>query len=224
MNLDPFPLFLVIFSGVCWTLVYVEGIRVGMRDRSYAIPFWALALNLAWELLNAALQYRLEGAVVQVWISSLWFLMDLGILYTYFRHGRVDSPTCLPSAWFLPWSLLVLAIAFVLQSAFILEFGLMVGRAYAAFLQNLLMSVLFISMLVARGHRGGQSLAIAVSKWLGTLAPTILFGLVGTQEFEGPNGLLLVLGVFCSVFDLMYIWLLTQARSWRALAPSARDI
>lgn len=210
MNLDPFSQFLVVFSGACWTLVYVEGIRLGMRDRTYAIPFWALALNIAWELLNAVLEYRLSGLVLQVWITSLWFLLDLGILYTYFRYGKREFPAWLPSSGFLPWSLLVLVVAFGVQAGFIQEFGLMVGRAYAAFLQNLLMSVLFIGMLVQRGNHAGQSLTIAVSKWLGTLAPTILFGVVGAPSFAGPNGFILVIGLFCSVFDLLYLWMLAR--------------
>jgi hypothetical protein len=46
---------LTLVSGFCWTLVYIEGIRLGIKDRSYAIPFYALALNLAWELLHAYL-------------------------------------------------------------------------------------------------------------------------------------------------------------------------
>ena len=98
----------------------------------------------------------------------------------------------------------------------------MVGRAYAAFLQNLLMSVLFIGMLVQRGSREGQSVTIAVSKWLGTLAPTLLFGLVGAEGFDGPNGLILVVGLLCSVFDLLYLALLVQtpAREQRGEATA----
>jgi len=33
---------LSILSGVFWTIVYIDGIRVGMRDKSYAMPIWAL--------------------------------------------------------------------------------------------------------------------------------------------------------------------------------------
>jgi hypothetical protein len=122
----------------------------------------------------------------------------------------------------LPWTLLAIAVALVLQLAFILEFGFLVGRAYAAFLQNLLMSVLFIGMLVRRGHRGGQSLTIAVSKWLGTLAPTILFGVLGTSTFEGPSSFILIIGLFCALFDLIYIWMLAQTQLWPRPATNSR--
>ena len=76
--------------------------------------------------------------------------------------------------------------AFCVELAFIREFGLSAGAGYSAFLQNLLMSVLFIDMLIKRGNREGQSLTIAVNKWLGTLAPTILFGYLGHTGF--PHG------------------------------------
>jgi hypothetical protein len=74
------------------------------------------------------------------------------------------------------------------------------------------MSVLFINMLIRRGNREGQSLTIAVSKWLGTLAPTILFGVLGEGGFPNGSVLILTLGIFCSVFDLLYIWMLLRMR------------
>jgi hypothetical protein len=77
---------------------------------------------------------------------------------------------------------------------------------YSAFQQNLLMSILFISMFVARRGSEGQSLLLAVAKWIGTLAPTILFGVLEDSFF------ILTLGVFCSVFDLLYIGLLLWDR------------
>ncbi len=212
MNLAPFSLFLVIFSGICWTLVYLDSIRLGFKYLTYAMPFWALALNFAWELLQTVLEYQQAGFVLQVGITAVWFLLDCVILYTYFRFGKKYFPRNLPAHWFIIWSLLGLFTAFFLQYFFIIEFGLYVGRAYAAFLQNLLMSLLFIGMLVNRGSREGQSLAIAINKWLGTLAPTILFGVVGAQGMKGTNSLLLVTGIFCSLFDLIYIGMLLRTK------------
>ena len=91
------------------------------------------------------------------------------------------------------------------------QFGVAVGAGYSAFLQNLLMSVLFIDMLIKRGNSEGQSLTIAVSKWLGTLAPTILFGFIGSGSFPKGSFLILTSGVFCSIFDLIYIRMLFLA-------------
>jgi hypothetical protein len=203
---------LTLISGLAWTIVYIEGIRLGFKHRTYAMPFFALALNIAWELIYTFYGLRTSPADVQTIINAIWFLFDLGILYTYLRFGKKDFPSSIPQSWFLPWTILGLVMAFLLQYAFASEFGQMKGGSYAAFLQNLLMSVLFITMLAQRGSTAGQSLVIAVSKWIGTLAPTIIFGVLGTRTFNGPSFLILICGVFCSVFDVIYILLLVRKR------------
>jgi hypothetical protein len=143
-------------------------------------------------------------------VNAVWFAFDIGILFTYFKYGRKYFPKNLPGSAFVGWSLLGLVTAFAVQFAFIKEFGVAVGAGYSAFLQNLLMSVLFIDMLVQRGSREGQSLTIAVNKWLGTLAPTIQFGIIGNGGFPNGSFLILILGILCSVFDLIYLGLLSK--------------
>jgi hypothetical protein len=102
------------------------------------------------------------------------------------------------------------------QLLFVVEFGWDQASRYAAFLQNLLMSGLFIAMFVARGGPRGQSMLIAVAKWIGTLAPTIVFG------WFGNSPLILGLGTLCSIFDLTYIGLLWRARTITHLPAGAR--
>jgi len=224
-NLEAIKLILTLVSGLCWTLVYIEGIRLGFKDKSYAIPFYALALNLAWELLHTIFGFE-RGVSVQVIINAIWFLFDVGILFTYFKFGRKYFSRSLGrtpslrgdnSEAFIIWSVLGLLAAFAIQFAFIREFGAAVGAGYAAFLQNLLMSVLFIDMLVKRGSREGQSLTIAINKWLGTLAPTLLIAVIGDGGFPNGSFLILVLGALCSIFDLIYIGLLLRIGSARAV-------
>jgi hypothetical protein len=222
MEIVPLPVFLATISGICWIIVYIEAIRIGFRDRTFAIPFWALALNLAWEFLHAWYAFRIEGASLQAIINALWALFDIIVLYTWFRFGKRRFPQLSGTSWMIPWSLLVIGVSFALQYAFVIEFGVYKGRAYAAFLQNLLMSVLFIDMLVRRGSSEGQSMTIAINKWIGTLAPTLLFGVVGSKTLNGPNRLLLVLGTLCCLFDLIYILLLARmAASEKRNEPAA---
>jgi len=208
-SLEALKLILIAISGVCWTIVYIDGIRLGFKDRSYAIPFYALALNFAWELVYTV--FGLKTRVnLQTIVNSVWLLFDLGILYTYFKYGRKYFPRHLPAQWFIGWSALLLGIALSVQYSFLREFGVPIGAGYSAFLQNLLMSVLFIHMFIKRGSREGQSITIAVSKWIGTLAPTILYGTLGGEGFRGPSFLILALGVCCSIFDLIYIWMMLR--------------
>ena len=74
--------------------------------------------------------------------------------------------------------MLILAASYAVQWLFLAEFGAHDASRYSAFLQNTLMSGLFVHMVVARRGLRGQTLTIAVAKWLGTLAPTILFGVI----------------------------------------------
>jgi hypothetical protein len=244
VNIETVKLLLIVISGLCWTIVYIDGIRVGFRDKSYAIPFYALALNFAWELLYTYHGFRINGVDAQNIFNAAWLTFDVGILYTYFRFGRKyfrvfgDHPPTNAGGTdktgppadagadksdppadaggsdlaFVGWSVLGLVTAFAVQYAVIREFGVAKGAAYSAFPQNLIMSILFIAMLAKRGSREGQSLLIAVSKWIGTLAPTILFGVIGQGGFPRGSFLILTVGLFCSVFDVVYIWLLAKAK------------
>ncbi len=220
-NLDTIKLVLTLISGICWAVVYIDGIRLGFKHHSYAIPFYALALNFAWELLYT--YYGFQSTIsVQAIVNAVWLVFDIGILITYFKFGRKYFPARVPgftpanvkgkTSAFIGWSVLALIAAFGIEFAFRKEFGVRVGAGYSAFLQNLLMSVLFIDMLVRRASREGQSLTIAIGKWLGTLAPTILFGIIGNGGFPNGSFLIVVVGTLCSVFDLIYIGLLLQTK------------
>jgi hypothetical protein len=197
--------FLVILSGLAWTVVYVECIRVGLRDRTYAMPLAALGLNIAWESTYAV--HDLTGMVgTQAVINLVWALADLVIVATFFRFGRAEFPT-LSGPLFVGWGVLVFATSYVVQWLFIGEFGWSHAARYSAFLQNLFMSGLFVAMFVARRGPRGQSLLIAAAKWIGTLAPTIVLGVHEHSPF------ILGIGILCSVFDLLYIGLLWHAQT-----------
>jgi hypothetical protein len=199
-------LFLTVVSGLAWTIVYVEGIRVGFRDKSYAVPIAALALNFAWEAT-----YTVEGLraplTAQTVVNLIWALADIVIVYTYFRFGRGELPAEVTRTMFVAWSALLFAASFAVQWLFIAEFGVNDAVRYSAFFQNLLMSGLFIAMLIARRGLRGQSVTIAVAKWIGTLAPTILFGALDRSV------LVLGIGILCSLFDLLYVWMTVWARN-----------
>ena len=198
-------LFLTIVSGVAWTVVYAEAIRLGFRERTYAIPAAALALNFAWEAIYAARSVA-TGISAQGVFNIVWGLADVLIVYTFLRFGRAELPPRVTRPLFLVWTVLLAITSFAVQLLFVAEFGWDDASKYAAFLQNLLMSGLFIAMFVSRGSGRGQSLVIAVAKWVGTLAPTILYG------GYGNSALILGLGALCSLFDLAYIALLWRAR------------
>lgn len=207
-------MFLTLVSGIGWMIVYEECIRLGFRDKTYCMPFWALALNFTWESINfiGEIIFKWHGPItsmtlVQTAVNGFWACMDVVILYTYLKYGKkewVQNAKGAKESWFAPWTILGLICCFALQIVFIVEFGGVMAAEYSAFLQNLLMSILFIDLYMKRGSMKGQSILLAVAKWLGTLAPTILMGIITY------NSLVLVAGIFCTVFDLIYICLLVR--------------
>lgn len=199
---------LTLISGIAWTTVYVAAIVIGLRHKTYAMPIAALGLNIAWEWIYAVHDLMFDPQI-QAYVNLTWAIGDVIILYTFFRYGRKELPPFVTKPLFIGWGLAVLGTSFALQFLFIAEFGMegMLAAQYSAFLQNLLMSGLFIAMFIARRGARGQSLVIAVAKWLGTLAPTILFGVMGNSPF------ILGIGLLCSVFDLIYIGLLMWAKA-----------
>jgi hypothetical protein len=208
-------LVLIVISGVAWTIVYFSAIWIGFRHKTYAMPVAALALNLAWESIYAPQDLKHAFAVPgiidsdlfsQGVISVVWVLADFVIVYTFFRFGRTELAAFLSRRLFVIWALVLFATAYAVQWLFIVEFGATEGSRYSAFLQNLLMSGLFIAMLVARKGLRGQTLTIAIAKWIGTLAATILYGGIERSTF------ILGLGIMCSVFDLVYIGLVIWAK------------
>ena len=219
-----FALFMVLLSGFCWTIVYVDSIRIGIKDKTYAIPYWALALNFSWELLLTWFGYLELGIQAQVGMNAVWLLFDFGILYTYFRYGIKEFPRSVSRQWFYVWSVFGIIASLVVQYFFIRHFGLIAGGSYSAFIQNLIMSILFIAMLVRRNSSRGQTLTIAVMKWMGTLAPTILYGYVGLEETNGPNQFAMVLGVLIFVFDALYVFLLYRVKQQEQMAGEMKKI
>lgn len=199
---------LTALSGIAWTVVYIAAIVIGFRQRTYAMPIVALGLNFAWEWIYTV--HDLSAAPgVQAYVNLAWALADVVVVYTFFRFGRRELPGFVTRPMFIAWGVAVFGTSFAIQLLFIAEFGLVDMRAaqYSAFLQNLLMSGLFIAMFVARRGMRGQSLTIGIAKWIGTLAPTILMGVIGGSAF------VLGVGLLCSIFDLAYIGLLLWART-----------
>ena len=177
------------------------------------MPFLALAFNIAWEFIYAFLIY--QGSPLQRAVNTVWFLLDVAILYTYFRYGRQEFPRAY-ERYFVAWSAMTLIVVFAVVYFAGREFAGVRGGTYTAFAQNLMMSILFIGMLAQRNSVQGQSMIIAVFKWLGTLAPTVLVWLATGSL------LLLVLGLGCFLYDVLYIVLLYRKFVELRLDPLSR--
>ena len=211
-----------IISGICWSLVYIEIIRLGFKYKTYGMPLFALALNFAWEFLYGFIVPNSHHS--QKIINIVWFSLDSLIVITFFMHGFKLFAKGFKKWQFYSWGIFIFALGFIFQFIFHKQFSGddHAGEGFSAFLQNLIMSALFIGMLFQRANTKGQSLSIAILKCIGTLAATLMVStkLEPRASFELPNWdwFLIVLGAFCFLFDAMYIILLAKRQKEERLA------
>jgi hypothetical protein len=189
---------------ICWMITYFESARLGFKYKTYAFPLWCVGLNVTWEFLSAVYAIRENQPIHVAAGSALCLILDILILVTYIKYGLKYWPQNLSSRFFYPHLGLVLIICMAFQYGMIKLFGLTDGIAYSGFLQNLVMSVLFIYMLVSRNGPEGQNMLIAVSKFIGTAVPTMIVGVIGIPA-GSPNLLIRYVGLSIIILDVIYI-------------------
>ncbi len=197
-----------LLSGGFWSLTYILLIWVGFKHKTYGMPLFALCANLSWEFTYSFV-HPLDGW--QEYVDIAWFFFDVAILATYVRYGRKHYSPHLPKWSFYPNLAVTLGLTTVL-----IYLGDRLDRdladAYMAFLQNLMMSVLFVAMVLQRGSTEGQSPMIATCKMVGTACATLMVTAnvqAGVVEMsEAGLSLIQFVGLACFACDVIYLALL----------------
>ncbi len=201
---------LMLGSGLFWTLTYLLIIRQNARDQTYGMPLVALCANLSWEFTFA---WVYPHGPTQRSVNIVWFAFDMVIFAQVLRYGPREFPD-LPPRLFYAVLGLTLATSCSVIILISYEFNDWDG-VYAAFGQNLLMSVLFITMLYRRRSLRGQSIAIATCKLVGTgLASTAFYFFVGIAQ---RSILLWFLFGAILVYDLIYLGLVVYVHQNAAI-------
>ncbi len=187
----------MIIGGILWSLTYILIIRQGFRDRTYAMPMAALCANISWEAIFSFLH---PHSPPQIYINYVWFSLDVLIVYQFLKFGRPEFQKFSTGKFYFMFSF-GLAMAFFAVLFVTYEFEDWQG-AYAAFGQNLMMSVLFIAMFLNRDGLRGQSFSIALFKMLGTGISSLAFYLYQPVS----QGSLLMPFLYVSIFacDAVY--------------------
>ena len=145
---------------------------------------------------------------------AVWMVLDLVMFVQYFIYARPRQRRTLMEQLFWARSIALVIIGagtpLVLTFHFEDYHGLI-----AAYFQNALMSVLFCAMILERNSLAGQSLYIALCKFVGT-SMTLVYG-------EPSNALLQWCYFLIMTFDLAYIGLILRVakrdgvRVWQRL-------
>jgi hypothetical protein len=194
---------ILLAGGIFWILTYLIIISKGFKDRSYGMPLIALCANISWEFIFS---FVLPSSPPQLFINYLWFGLDAIIVFQFFKYRKNESSALSSRKIYTAFGLLTItAFSVILSGAVFL--GDLKG-VYAAFGQNLLMSVLFIAMFFKRVNTlRGQSIFIAAFKLLGTGLTSIHFYL-----FEPVSSSIVLPFLFISIFffDLLYAVLILK--------------
>ncbi len=200
----------ITICGIGWIIAYIEALRVGFRDKSYGIPFITLALNFTWEAYYTYQGYLFFGSHVSTYVNCIWVLIDIGILYTYFKYGNQEVKAT--KSTFYTQAVVFILACLVIQHLAFEQLGVVNGALYLGYLINFLMSFLFIRMFFRRPDLRGQSLLIAIPKCIGTFSTTILFGIIGSKTAGGVHEPILYIGLIIFVTDLVYITLVARKK------------
>jgi hypothetical protein len=204
---------LIITGGVFWLIVYVEIISKGFQDKTYGMPIAALLVNISWEFINSFV-YSASGP--QLYVNFLWLLLDLIIMYQLLRYWKNEFEDISP-LMFYSFLIVSLLTAYFFIIIFAKEFGFTLGSFYTAFGNNLMISVLFLSMLYRRKSLRGQSIYIAVFKMLGTLAQVGAYYNFTPEIHKSLLLKFLYISIF--IFDLIYFILVYLQAKKNLLFP-----
>lgn len=202
---------LQVLCGVFWSISYILIIHKSFKDKTYGIPLFALSLNLAWEFTFSFI-YPPGDLLFAKIIFLTWLLLDLIILYTFFKYGykprKYIGIISKKSLYIFTVFILACSILFMILS--VNDFSILFNNditqisGFIANIQNLIMSILFVSMLLNRGNTSGQSIYIAIFKWMGTLTVAIL---KFTNMLPSITTELFIIALI-QFFDILYIYLI----------------
>ncbi|WP_256986825.1 hypothetical protein [Streptomyces sp. BR123] len=172
----------VLFGMLCavgWLVAYVAVVYRGFADQTYGVPLAAFFANLTWEF---AYGFLLDPLGDYFHTASIFgFLVDAVIAWQVWKYGAAQFPNSVLGRYFRPiFGLCVAAALSVNYHAFI-DLADPDGE-YTGFGINLMMSILYLKMLEDRGSPEGQSMYIAIGKWLGTLCAWIATALTVTTS------------------------------------------
>jgi len=202
-----------------WIACYVLIIRRGFKDQTCGMPLAALAVNFAWEVMWG---FVIPDQPPMGAINKAWAIVDLLIVWQFFKFMPRRMPSIIPKPAFYPLTIIAFAIGLGVVVLGSYEFkDWEVGGAYIAYLDNLMMSALFLSWALYREDIEGQSLWIGVTKGFGTLAVSFAQHELNVQVLGG-SPFLTFLFVACAILDFLYVWLLYRrmkalgiANPWR---------
>ena len=184
---------------VVWAPAYIAIVVIAVRQRRLEIPLIAVTANVTWEFLWGFVFHQNMGPGLQ-WVYRGACILDLFILAAVFLLGRTQSRAPLYARYFNVVVVALLAgwIAFY-WSLHTSHYDLPLG-SMSAYLDNILMSGLYIWFVMTRIDPRELSFTVAWSKGIGT-------GMVSVFVFMEytDNAFIKTLAVMVGILDFVYL-------------------
>lgn len=176
-------------NGISWCIVYILAIIFGIKNKTWFIPKIAICQNFSWEFLMVLNRFLAgETYSIAFIIQLIWLILDAVILGSWIYLDRNK-----------PFKLIQnIALSFLVFTAMFFLAYLAGEWEFSAFLINVIMSAAFVFRERKNIH-APCSVMIATCKLIGTLAATILSGII----YWDP--LILWLGGICFILDIYYL-------------------
>ncbi|KAF2821966.1 phospholipase D/nuclease [Ophiobolus disseminans] len=235
-------------GGLGYTICYILMTRESIRDRTYAMPLFSLAMNFAWEMVFAmfvAVEVREQA------IFTIWMLIDLGLIYALVKHGanewkhapavgrHIGKIFTVMLAW---WCVALYAVSIWWLDPTV-PVNPKFGKAYngskgidsdelgywTALVAQIVLSVMSLAQIVVRGNSGGSSYAIWTTRFVGSLSGLNLnYGYCWWvwPEAHGyvANPIAVVMMVTWVLADLAYLFALYAVKQTEVVLPSGRKM
>jgi len=235
-------------GGVTYTICYVLMTRQSIRDRTYAMPLFPLALNFAWEIVFALF---VAEEVREQAIFTIWMIIDLGLVYALVRYGahewkhapvvgrHIGKIFAVMLAW---WCIALYAV-----SAWWTDRANPVnpkaGKMYmgvkgidtdelgywTALIAQVFLSVMSLAQIVVRGNSGGSSYAIWTTRFVGSLSGLNLnygycWWVWPEAHLYAANPIAVVMMVTWVLADLAYLVVLHDVKQTEVVLGSGRKV
>ena len=131
----------------------------GFKDKTYGMPLIALCANISWEFIFS---FILPHSPPQLFVNYLWFGLDYVIVFQFFRYHKNELENLSSLKVCTAFGLLIVSsFSVILSEAILLDDN---DGVYAAFGQNILMSILFVYMFFKRRTINNRS-SLQFLKW-----------------------------------------------------------
>ena len=209
----PYELIVTSIGWIFWITLYALIIKSIRKDKYVEMP-WICALgNISWEFVWGFFFYEsINLEEFFIWSYRAWFFLDIYILYGVFKYGnkQIDIPDIKKNFnWIIP---VVIALWVTLYSTFIYSGFDHKWGSQSAYISNVLISTLFITLFLRQWEFKKFSKVMAWCKCLGTMAYTIVY-----FNFDPPNLFVHVIGGVVFLLDITYLYLLytRQGKDWQ---------